>query len=292
MGILAGAALEHFIARERSFLELSATHLGWKIVRPVLVGLTIGLLAVGVYHLELVRRGLATPEVQPSEWGETARVIFHTLLAGFLVLATVIDLDCYIIPDVITIPGILCGVLGATILGDVQIAHLWVDWSLAIPQLRGPYIPAWYDQYRHLHGFAWSLAGLIAGGGLTLLVRALATRILGREGMGFGDVTLMAMIGSFLGWQPVILTFALAPLTGLAAALIGKLFFNRPFLPYGPCLSAAALVVLSLWKPLWAETRLMFSDLVGLAMLAGIGVIAMALLLTLLRLYRSIPTGR
>jgi hypothetical protein len=76
------------------------------------------------------------------------------------------------------------------------------------------------------------------------------------------------------------------------SALIGKIIANRPYLPYGPCLSAAALLVVFTWRWLWAETRLIFSDLFGLAILGVIGVIAMAALLMLLRLYRSIPTGR
>ena len=59
--------------------------------------------------------------------------------------------------------------------------------------------------HRHLHGLASSLAGIAVGAGSTLLVRVVSSRILGHPALGLGDVTLMAMVGSYIGWQPVIL---------------------------------------------------------------------------------------
>ena len=292
VGCLAAWGLERLIERERRMLSLPPTEARIRRPRWLFVSVVFAAAAVSLYLAEVVLRCLETPEVQPPEHAWQVRALYHAALAGFLLAATVIDLDCYLIPDAITLPGIACGVLVAAVAQDMQIAHLWVDWSYAEPGLSGPYIPAWYDRHRVLHSLAISSAGIVAGGGLTLLVRGLSSRVLGQEAMGLGDVTLMAMIGSFLGWQAVVLTFAVAPLTGLVAALIGKVTVNRPYLPYGPCLSAAALVVIFNWSWLWAETRLMFSDLVGLALLGGIGIVAMALLLALLRLYRSIPTRR
>jgi leader peptidase (prepilin peptidase)/N-methyltransferase len=193
---------------------------------------------------------------------------------------------------VVTLPGMLAGIIAAVVFQDVQIAHLWVDWAAAIPQLQGPYIPAWYDQHRALHALSWSLTGLVTGAGITWLVRDVSSRILGQEAMGLGDVTLMGLIGSVLGWQAVLLTFALAPLTGVVIALAGKLTANRPYLPYGPCLAAAAVLVLLTWREMWAATRLFFSDVVGVTLVAVAAFAALALLLGLVRLYRSIPTGR
>jgi len=95
----------------------------------------------------------------------------------------------------------------------------------------GPYIPPWYDRYRVLHALAWSGAGLAAGAAITALVRSLSSRILAQEAMGFGDVMLMAMIGSVVGWQAVLLTFAIAPATGLIVAFVGRVGFHRPYLP-------------------------------------------------------------
>jgi len=292
LGTVWGWGLERLVARERAFLGLAQTRPEVRSWRAGLVGIAVAGLSVALNFAELELHCLETPEVQPPDWAWQTRVIYHALLAGLLIGATVIDLDCYVIPDQITAPGILCGIVFAAVAGDMQIAHLWVDWSYAIPQLRGPYIPEWYHDHHVVHALAWSIAGAVAGMVLTLLVRALSSRVIGQEAMGLGDVALMTLIGSFLGWQAVVLTFAVAPLTGLLVALIGKLIFNRPYLPYGPCLSAAALVVIFTWRWLWALTRLMFSDLVGLAILAAIGAVALTLLLGLLRLYRNIPTGR
>lgn len=291
-GLASGWALERLIARERAALQLPPVPLATRRLRPAVVAAALVAVGVGLVWSELVQNCLDTPEVQPTEWGRLARAAYHFVLAAALIFATVVDLDCYLIPDQITLPGMAIGVVAAVAFADLQIAHLWVDWSYAIPQLRGPLIPEWYVAHPRWHAAAWSLAGLIAGGALTQLVRRLSSRILGQETMGFGDVTLMALIGCFLGWQAVVLTFVLATLTGLLIAVVGRLAANRPCLPYGPCLSAAALAVLFGWRWLWAETRLIFSDGVGLGILAACALAALTVLLLLLRLYRHIPTGR
>jgi leader peptidase (prepilin peptidase)/N-methyltransferase len=127
---------------------------------------------------------------------------------------------------------------------------------------------------------------------LTQGVRLISSRVLQMEAMGFGDVTLMGMIGSFLGWQAVILTFLIAPLVGLIAVVVARLIHNRRILPYGPFLSAAAVITLLNWSRLWGATRMMFSDLVGLGMLLGLAFGLLVLMLGAIRLYRAIPTSR
>ncbi len=287
---VAAVWLERIIARERRALAMPPTRSAVCRWRPVAVTIGATTLILGLAWAELVGGCLATPEVQPDESSRLARAIYHGGLVLLLVLGSTIDLDCYLLPDVITVPGMLWGLGGAILWADLQVVHLWVDWSVAIPQLRGPMIPEWYDQWRMLHAAAWSGAGFLTGGLLTAGVRSISRAVLGQESMGFGDVTWMAMIGSVIGWQAVVLTFALAPLTGLVIALIGKMTFNRPYLPYGPCLSLAAIVVLASWSPLWEATRVLFGDLVALGMILAIATGALVLLLGLVRLYRSIPT--
>jgi leader peptidase (prepilin peptidase)/N-methyltransferase len=62
--------------------------------------------------------------------------------------------------------------------------------------------------------------------------------------MGGGDVKLLAMIGAFMGWQLVILTFFLAPFLGIVIGIINLATKKDHTIPYGPFLSIAALVSL------------------------------------------------
>ena len=96
-----------------------------------------------------------------------------------------------------------------------------------------------------------SMAGIVIGGGMVWLVRVLATAVVHQEAMGFGDVTLLAMIGAFLGWQPAVIVFFLAPLAAVFMALGRLLLRGEREIPYGPflCLAAAATVVA--WPTLW-----------------------------------------
>lgn len=231
----------------------------------------------------------AFPEVQPSEEGRLLRVGYHLALIALLIVATAVDLDSYLIPDSITISGIVIGVGAAAAVGELQLIHLWVDWNAPLVELWGPYIPEWIRGHPHLHGLAWSLTGLGVGAGITWGVRGLSSLILGREALGFGDVTLMGMIGSFLGWQPVLFVFLLAPFCGLIAGLAVKLLSNRPYVPYGPYLSGAAVLVLFTWRWLWQPTKSIFGDGQSLLLLGGAALAALIVLLLLLRFYRLIP---
>ncbi|MCX7426655.1 MAG: prepilin peptidase, partial [Planctomycetia bacterium] len=70
----------------------------------------------------------------------------------------------------------------------------------------------WFSAGRNWDATITALVGMAAAGGLVWAVRIIGSAVLRREAMGFGDVTLMAMIGAFLGWQASILIFFLAPL--------------------------------------------------------------------------------
>ncbi len=284
--------VEWLSRRERRLLELPASSPSFRWRRGAAVLIVTAILC-GVFHWASVANGcLETPEVQPSWTGRHWRLAYHLTLICFLIVATAIDFDSYTIPDAITVPGSLLGVIGACLIGEAQISHLWVDWSLAIPQIQGPYIPAWYDSHRVWHALAWSLAGLITGAGITWIARQISSLVLGQEAMGLGDVTLMAMIGSFLGWQAVTLVFLIAPLTGLIAGVIIRMISGKTYLPYGPWLSIAAVLVLLTWSTLWQQTRLIFSDWLSVLVLATVGCVGFVVLLMLLQLYKSIPTRR
>ncbi len=150
-------------------------------------------------------------EVRPDDVWLYGRIIYQLILISLLVAATATDLRDFVIPDQITLPGALIGVAGATLSGQLQMVHVWVDWNQEIPGIAGPFIPDWLDPHRHLHGLVWSVAGAVCGAGLTWLVRFCSSRILGREALGLGDVTLMGLIGTYLGWQPTVFVFLIAP---------------------------------------------------------------------------------
>jgi leader peptidase (prepilin peptidase)/N-methyltransferase len=90
-------------------------------------------------------------------------------------------------------------------------------------------------------------AGALAGGGLVWVIRALYFYARGVEGMGLGDVKLMAVIGAFFGWSGAVLTiFLAAPLgliVGLALAWRGREGL-RTAVPFGVCLGVAALALM------------------------------------------------
>lgn len=245
--------------------------------------LTTGILFACFAAAYLIFDCQSTPEVQPDEFWYYGRLVFHLVLITFLIAATATDLRDYVVPDAITVPGTLIGIIAAAFSGQLQMIHLWVDWSQEIPGIRGPYIPAWLDAHRHGHGLAWSLAGAAIGGGVTYLVLVAGRWILGREAMGFGDVTLMAMIGSYIGWQPVVFVFFAAPITGLVSAVLLYVATGRTLLPYVPSLGAAAFGVICAWKWLWMPMRHSFGDGVLLAILGAVAFVALVILLWVMR---------
>jgi leader peptidase (prepilin peptidase) / N-methyltransferase len=110
---------------------------------------------------------------------------------------------------------------------------------------------AWRHGGAAWHGLFSALVGMAVGGGMIWAIRIIGAAALKREAMGFGDVTLMAMIGAFIGWQPVILVFFLAPFAG-AVVGISQVVMNRDnVIPYGPYLSLATFVVIIFWSPIW-----------------------------------------
>jgi len=156
------------------------------------------------------------------------------LTIGFLPLAAFvsmlialiyIDLDIQILPDVIDLPGVVIGLaIGATHIG------------------------AWYPDLVLSTTLLESLAGAAAGAGVLLAI-ALSYKLVRKiEGMGLGDVKLMAMIGATLGWEALFPLFLLASVTGAAVGILLMLRSGKGMaqlaLPFGVFLGIAALVML------------------------------------------------
>lgn len=228
-------------------------------------------------------------QVTPDEVWRWGRIGYHLILIGLLVVAMSTDLvDCTISDQVIGV-GVLCGLIGAIVSGDLQMVHVWFDWNQE-ELFRGAYIPQWIKDHRHIHGLIWSLAGALLGFFLIWIIRWCSRIILSAPALGLGDATLMAMVGSFIGWQPVCFVLMLAPLLGILFGTAAILVGGRPYVPFGPALCLAAWVVLCGWKWLWEPSRYVFGHVASLLGISGVGLTALILLLMAVRGYRAIPT--
>jgi leader peptidase (prepilin peptidase) / N-methyltransferase len=168
------------------------------------------------------------------------------------------------------------------LLGSVATAAVW-RWGSAT---------AWI-------GLLSALVGMAASGGLVWMVRIVGRAALGREAMGFGDVTLMAMMGAFLGWQTCLVIFFMAPFAGAVVGLAMLIFGGGREIPYGPFLCLAASVTIVEWRHVWAAIEPSLLVLGGLAPLLvlcciplmGVLLILWRALLSLSRIAMSLFTS-
>ena len=209
--------------------------------RYPLIELSMACLSLALFHT--LSGGLLTIEAVASEAFISEVVVPYTLYLVFvaaLVAVTFIDLDWFIIPDAISLPGIPLGICAA-FAGGAAFNVSWQD----------------------------SMIGALVGAGIIIVLILGYGAIRGRQGMGGGDWKLLAMIGAWLGWQALPFVLLLSSLQGILLALI----FGRAFavdelpsepgeeespvepaaegvghlaIPFGPFLSLAALEILYL----------------------------------------------
>jgi len=144
-------------------------------------------------------------------FGSDIILVPRLLFACAMIVLFAIDLEHHLLPNVITLPGIVTGLAFSAILPP---------------------------------GLLDALIGVVAGGGVLWLVGEAYYRYSGQEGMGGGDVKMLAMIGGFLGWQLMILTLVLSSVLGSVVGLLVIVFKRggmKYALPYGTFLSLAAL---------------------------------------------------
>ena len=167
--------------------------------RYLLVELAGGALAAGV----VARFGLTLAGAEAM------------LLAMLLLPLALIDLEHHLLPDVLTLPGIVLGLAASA----------------------GGWLVAPADAF----------IGVLAGAALPYAVIVAYRRLRGAEGMGLGDVKLLAMVGAFLGWRGMLVTLGVGSTAG---ALVGLTLIatgrgrRDTELPFGTFLAAAAVVVL------------------------------------------------
>ncbi|MDO4571445.1 MAG: A24 family peptidase [Planctomycetia bacterium] len=141
----------------------------------------------------------------------------------------------------------------------------------------------WVFNSPHWFNLHTALLGLGISGGFLWLIRLTSAFAMGREAMGFGDVLLFAMFGAFLGWQPCIILFFIAPFAGLVVGLLLWLLRKETIVPYGPFLCLGALFVMWNWCFLWYLTRPIFALGGRLALLGAGCLLLMAILLSISR---------
>ncbi len=146
----------------------------------------------------------------------------------------------------------------------------------------------WHLDQANWESLLSSLLGMAVGGGIIWTVRIIGGVVLDREAMGFGDVTLMAMIGAFLGWQACLFIFFLAPLAALVVGLVQLILFRDQEIPYGPFLCMATVAVIVRWPLIWDYTFPFFDIgwLVPSAM--GFCMVTLVILLGISRLIRGL----
>jgi leader peptidase (prepilin peptidase) / N-methyltransferase len=341
-------------------------HGRWFWIRPLLIELGMGIGLTLLWWWEVDQRGLVAGQLEEQLWfaglGPVAMLrsfvplaavwamfFSHALLVTLMVAASFIDIDEKIIPDEITVPGTLLGLVLVAVLPTsllpwgtfanqppelaVEVAlpqvgpgvtasvapviattpNAWPDalapapewrslvvgeacwwlWCVALaPRIwRGRHGPwravtligrrvareltrpplgliAWVGAALVLGvwwwgGGAWlgllsGLIGLAASGMVVWVVRIVASQALQREAMGFGDVTLMMMIGAFLGWQACVVVFFVAPFAGLVVGIVQAVTKRDDVIPYGPFLCLGTLAVIVGWASVWNHVEFAF----------------------------------
>lgn len=165
------------------------------------------------------------------QFGPSGQALAAMVLAWGLLALTVIDFDTQLLPDQVTLPLLWLGLL-------VNMNGLFADLPAAVLGAIAGYLALWsvYHLFRLLTG---------------------------KEGMGYGDFKLLAMLGAWLGWQLlpqiVLLSSLVGAIAGLALILLRGRERNRP-IPFGPYLATAGLIAL-LWGPQLNAAYLRFAGL-------------------------------
>jgi len=154
------------------------------------------------------------------KFGLTLNFLVYFIFTSVLIVITFIDLDHQIIPDILSLPGIPVFFLASVFL---------------VREI------TWKD----------ALLGVLIGGGILYTIALVHELITKREGMGGGDIKLLAMIGGFLGWKSLLFVILLSSLLGTIigiAVIAVKKQDMKYAIPFGPFLSAAAVAY-----PFWGD---------------------------------------
>lgn len=218
--------LSFFVLRRR------CRHCGTPIsARYVLVEFLAGLLFLLVWLKLDVTPHRPFGLVPIADW---RLVPVYWLAISGLLLGTFVDLEHLIIPDRVTLGGIVAGLV------------------------LSPLVPSLHSASRPLEGFMWSATGAALGWLLLWCVAILGRLAFRKEAMGFGDVKLMGAIGAFMGWRAVLFAIVVSAFVGSAVGVTLVLLGRKRLqsrIPYGPYLALATTLWI-LWGPSWWQAYL------------------------------------
>jgi leader peptidase (prepilin peptidase)/N-methyltransferase len=152
-------------------------------------------------------------------YGLSIQSLIYIILSSALIIIAFIDLNEQIVPDVISLPGIVIG-----------------------------FIISFFVSYI---SFVNSALGVFVGGGIILVIGLAGSVIFKKEAMGGGDVKLAAMIGAFLGWRYIIISLFLGFFLGAVVGIIlilSKIKNREDVVPFGPFIALGSIITL-----LWGE---------------------------------------
>jgi len=148
-------------------------------------------------------------------YGLNIQTLVYIILSSALIIIAFIDLNEQIVPDVISLPGIVIG-----------------------------FIISFFVSYI---SFINSALGVFVGGGIILVIGLTGSVIFKKEAMGGGDVKLAAMIGAFLGWRYIIISLFLGFFIGALAGIIlilSKIKSREDAIPFGPFIVLGSFITL------------------------------------------------
>jgi len=290
-------------------------------VRPMLVEILCGIGFAALYWWEIGRLGLVPAGVlQPLAAGPMAALhaqyACHVFLITLMIAGSLIDIDEKTIPDSITMPGTLIGLVAAAVF----------PWSLLPTQIAGPagnlrisfvHLVSPQPWPAALGGFPQPWPLLLGLGCWWLWCVALMPRTwyprhgrlravalclarLGREALTW-QIAALGLIGSagiasvwwrggpcWQGFLSALVGMAARPLAGAVVGLLGLILRRGPEIPYGPFLCLATLVVIVRWAALWEWARPIFALGVFVPLVI---IVCLALMAILLGLWRLILTA-
>ena len=154
--------------------------------------------------------------------------LLYMVIGGILIVASFIDFEAYILPDILTLPGAAIALAGA---------YFILRPALGVPTL------------------SQSVIGALAGAGVFLLLQRVFRKLKGREGLGTGDIKLMLLIGALAGWMALPVIIIVSAVTALFASLFymmrSKSEALQTMVPFGPFLSLGLMLYILFGHLYW-----------------------------------------